>query len=196
MKTWDEYYPQTLSMETMLGNLVGHREFLAEVFRNPQTKILEVATGTGSMAFFGSWFGFDVTGIDINPEIIRRAQDLASRFKTETKFVVADTFSLPFTDEAFDTVFHQGLAEHFSDEEIVAMLTEQLRVAKRVVFSVPNYLYPTKDLGNERLMTKASWEKILSPFRVVRSEYYSPKLFPRFFLPRARIQYMAVIEKP
>lgn len=195
MRKWDEYYPSTLSIETFLGNLVGHREFLAEVFGGEGRRILEVATGTSTMSVLGAWFGFDMTSIDINPAIIERAKQLAERMKVKVDYQVADTFKLPFEGNSFDTAFHQGLLEHFGDEEIKRMLDEQLRVAKRVVISVPNYLYPAKDLGDERLLRKESWERILKGYRITKSVYYSPKLFPRFYLPRAKIQYMAVIEK-
>lgn len=195
MKKWDEYYPSELSIETFLGNLMGHREFLAEIFKGDQKRILEVATGTSTMSFFGSWFGFDVTSIDINPHIIERARLLANKMKVKVNYMEADTFDLPFADDTFDTVFHQGLMEHFTDDEIKRMITEQLRVAKRVVISIPNFLYPRRDLGNERLLRKEVWERLLKDFIIIKSVYYSPKIFPRFYLPRAKIQHMMVITK-
>jgi ubiquinone/menaquinone biosynthesis C-methylase UbiE len=182
-------------MHSFIGNLFGQRDFLAEVFKNTGEKILEIATGTSTMSLFGAWFGFDVTSVDINPIIIERAKKMADKMNTQVRYLEADTFHLPFKDNSFDTAFHQGLLEHFADEEIQKMLCEQLRVAQRVVISVPNFLYPKKDLGNERLLRKEQWEKILKDFHVEKSVYYSPKLFPRFYLPRAKIQYMAIITK-
>ncbi|MDD5606016.1 MAG: class I SAM-dependent methyltransferase [Patescibacteria group bacterium] len=196
MKQWDDYYPKELSIETFIGNLFGHREFLAEVFKHKGDKILEVATGTSTMSILGAWFGFDMTSIDINPKIVERARKVATAMGVKVRYQVADTFCLPFPDASFDTAFHQGLMEHFSDSDITRMLDEQLRVAKRVVISVPNFLYPQKDLGNERLLRKEAWERIFKNYKLLKSIYYSPKVFPRFYLPRAKIQYMAVITKP
>lgn len=196
MKEWDAYYPQELSINVFVGNLFGQRDFLSEVF-TPQggKNVLEVATGTSTMSIFGAWLGFTMTSIDINPTIIARAQALAEKLQLKINYQVADAFALPFPDNSFDTVFHQGLFEHFSDDDIRAMLDEQLRVARRVVFSVPNFLYPTRDLGNERLMRKEAWERILKGYKITRSVYYSPKIFPKFYIPRAKIQYMLVIAK-
>ena len=107
---------------------MGHREFLAEVFKGNQKRILEVATGTSTMSFFGSWFGFDVTSIDINPHIIERARLLANKMKVKVNYLEADTFDLPFADDTFDTAFHQGLMEHFTDDEIKRMLIELQKI--------------------------------------------------------------------
>ena len=52
--------------------------------------------------------------------------------------------------------------EHFDDAAIAALLNEQLRVADSVVFSVPSDHYPRQDVGNERLMSPAAWEQILT----------------------------------
>lgn len=195
MKEWNEYYSEELSIDTFLGNLLGHREFLAEVYKGEGKKVLEIATGTSTMSIFGAWFGFDVTGVDINPTIIERAKKLADKINVPVRYLEADTFKLPFKENTFDTAFHQGLLEHFTDEEIIKMTKEQLRVAKRVVFSVPNFLYPKKDLGNERLLRKETWERIFKDFHIEKSIYYSPKTFPRFYIPRAKIQYMMVITR-
>lgn len=146
------------------------------------------------MAIFLSWLGYSVTSVDIDPKVIDKARAEAARFNGRVDWTVADAFRLPFPDQSFDLAFHQGLFEHFSNEQIWQMLDEQLRVAKKVIFSVPNQYYPKKDFGNERLMSKKQWDNLLSRYRVVKSTNYSPKRFPKFYLPRVPIQYLAVIE--
>lgn len=193
---WNKYYQAPLSLEGLLGNLHGQKEFLVAIANLPATKLLEVGTGSGGMSIFFSWLGRDVTAIDIDPDVIAKAKTEAGRFNGHVSFEVADAFKLPYPDQSFDVVFHQGLFEHFSDDEIHQMINEQLRVARQVVFSVPNQYYPTKDYGNERLMSRAQWEAILAPYKIIRSEYYSPKRFPKWYLFRPNIQYLAIIEQP
>jgi hypothetical protein len=43
--------------------------------------------------------------------------------------------------------------EHFSDQEIFWLLREQIRVGKRVVFSVPSDHYPVREWGDERQLS-------------------------------------------
>ncbi len=193
---WHSYYEAEINLEGLIGNLYGQREFLAAIKKINPKNILEVGTGSGGMAIFLSWLGFDVTSIDVDPEVIRKAQAEAARWNSPAKFEVADTFSLPYHDQTFDLVFHQGLMEHFDDTSIHNMLNEQLRVSRQVIFSVPNSFYMRRDFGNERLMTQDQWEKILSPYKILISRNYSPKKFPKVYLPKAKIQYMALIEKP
>jgi ubiquinone/menaquinone biosynthesis C-methylase UbiE len=51
----------------------------------------------------------------------------------------ADMFNLPFRDDVFHAVIHQGVLEHFSNTRIIEALLEQKRVCKYyVIFDVPN----------------------------------------------------------
>ncbi len=178
-----------------MGNLYSQKDFLIEIINFRPSKILEVGTGSGGMSIFLGWLGLDITGIDIDPEVVAKAETEAAELHSSAKFEVADTFHLPYGDNTFDLIFHQGLMEHFSDSDIRRILAEQLRVARRVVLSVPNHWYPRRDFGDERLMDKHHWGKILSEFGVTKSYYYSPKRFPRPWLWRRPIQYLAVIER-
>ncbi len=193
--SWHKYYRAPLTLEGLLGNLYGQRDFLIEIVSSHPNKVLEVGTGSGGMSIFLSWLGISIVGIDIDPEVVNKAILEANQLHSPAKFEVADTFQLPYGENAFDLIFHQGLLEHFSDDDIRRMLTEQLRVARRVVLSVPNSWYPRKDFGDERLMSKHRWESILSSFNIVKSYYYCPKRFPRPWLWLKPVQYLAVIEK-
>jgi ubiquinone/menaquinone biosynthesis C-methylase UbiE len=196
MNTWHSYYSQ-LKVGEYLANLFGQRYFLERIDSEGQSLlILEVGTGTGSMSVFLSQRGHKLTAIDNDPEVLALAQVHADKFGGKAlTFLEADAFALPFPDQSFDVVFHQGLLEHFNDSDIRAMLTEQLRVARKVIFSVPNHLYPRRDFGNERLMTLAQWDKVLAGFKIIEAASYSLKWLPRPFIVRAKIQHLFVIEK-
>jgi 2-polyprenyl-3-methyl-5-hydroxy-6-metoxy-1,4-benzoquinol methylase len=196
MANWNQYYSTPLTLDGIIRNLYGQKDFLSAIYDSNAKTLLEVGVGSGAMSIFFSWVGLAVTGIDADAQVVQKVQAESARLNGRAKFEVADTFQLPYPDQSFDLIFHQGLLEHFSDEEIHRMLKEQLRVARRVAFSVPNRWYPRRDFGNERLMSRAQWENILHPYRVVKSGYYSLKFFPKWYLPRVPIQYMAIIEQP
>lgn len=193
--SWNEYYKKEFGVRDLFGNLYGQKEFADELaHQSCDSKFLEVGSGSGTFAIFLSWLGFKVVSIDLDAKVLEGARTNAQKFNAQVSFQVADTFKLPFVDNSFDVIFHQGLLEHFKDDDIRRMLDEQLRVAKRVIFSVPNNFYPRKDFGDERLMTKLAWENILNKYKIIKSQNYSLKRFPKFFIYRANIQYMAVIE--
>lgn len=71
---------------------------LADV--RPGTRALDLACGTGDIAFELAERGASVVGLDITPRMIElaRARDRAARF------LVGDMMSLPFADNTFDIV--------------------------------------------------------------------------------------------
>lgn len=71
---------------------------LADV--RPGTRALDLACGTGDIAFELAERGASVVGLDITPRMIElaRARDPAARF------LVGDMMSLPFADNTFDIV--------------------------------------------------------------------------------------------
>jgi len=191
MSGWSDYYGQETDIDLYIRNLYGQRQFLAAIVQSGGKKILEVGSGTGTMSIFLSQLSLDVTTLDNDPQVLGLAKINQEKFGGKNQLVEGDAFHLPFPDNSFDIVFHQGLLEHFSDDQIQELLKEQLRVAPAVLLSVPNQHYPKKDFGNERLLAKSEWEKILRPYRIEWSRNYSLKIFPKWYLPRVPIQYMA-----
>ncbi|MEW6624613.1 MAG: class I SAM-dependent methyltransferase [Bacillota bacterium] len=48
-----------------------------------------------------------------------------------------DLFNIPYPDNAFDVIFSSGVMEHYSEDEILKGIKEQLRCAEYVVVDVP-----------------------------------------------------------
>lgn len=193
--SWSNYYKKIPNIEKFIGNLYGQKEFIQKIVSLNPKKILEVGGGSATMSIFLSYLGIDVTAIDIDKKLLKKQEKITKRYNAKINIQYADAFKLPYKKNEFDLVFHQGLLEHFSDKDIYRLLDENLRVAPVVVFSVPNNFYPKKDFGDEHLMSKTYWEKILRDYNLVYSVNYSKKIFPKFYLPRAKIHYMAVIKR-
>jgi len=172
-ESWNEFYRDVdADPVPFLGELTVHKEFLAAILRCRPRTALEVGCGTGRFSVFLSHIGIDVTAIDNDEGVLERAQRISKALHGSVKFAKADAARLPLADDAFDVCFHQGLLEHFSDDQIAAFLREQLRVAKAVVFSVPGRCYPTQEFGNERLLSRRQWLRILSGFNVAKCRSY------------------------
>lgn len=172
---WNEIYSKNVTLREFIDHIYSHRTFLNAIFTEKCKKLLEIGVGSGSMSIFLSYFSFQITCIDNNNEVIKVAKQNNKILNGTLEIIKADAFPLPFSDNSFDLVFHQGFLEHFSDRDIYNLITEQLRIAPIVVFSVPTRYYLSKRLG-ERLLTKKQWESILSNFKIVESSYYgSPR---------------------
>ncbi|MBA7670721.1 2-methoxy-6-polyprenyl-1,4-benzoquinol methylase [subsurface metagenome] len=170
---WEQYYKdRPLSLEGYINNIWEHKPLLIEVASSGRN-ILEVATGTGNLSIFLSHLGYNVVSLDKDDSVLKIAQHNNANFKGRVTFKKADAFNLPFNDDGFDVCFSQGFFEHFADDDIRKLLKEQLRVSKKALFSVPSFWYPKRDFGDERLMKKEDWLRILSEFKLEKASYYS-----------------------
>jgi len=67
-------------------------------------ELLDVACGSGQLALLAARDGVKVTGIDIAPNLIQRAQARAKAEGLNATFMEADAECLPFEDASFDLV--------------------------------------------------------------------------------------------
>lgn len=84
-----------------------------------RARVLEVGCGPGHLAIRLAQRGFDVTGIDLDPAMIRRALINANRIdrsnSTRPEFQVGDVADLPFPDASFDIVVSTLSMHHWAD---------------------------------------------------------------------------------
>ncbi len=104
------------------------------------TTVLDVGTGTGLFAEAFRKQGLQVTGVDVNPEMLK----IARRKVRGATFKLAEAENLPAGDASFDLVF-LGLVLHEADDPARA-LREAHRVAKQRVV-VLEYPYIAEELG-------------------------------------------------
>ena len=67
-------------------------------------QLLDVACGSGQLALWAARDGVQVTGVDIAPNNIQRAQARAKAEGLNARFLEADAEDLPFEDGSFDVV--------------------------------------------------------------------------------------------
>lgn len=92
----------------------------------PRATILDLGCGPGTDARFFSDAGYEVTGIDVSPEMIREAQ----RHAPKARFVVMDMRHLTLPNLAFDGVWANATLHHVPKGEIRDVLTAIARSLK------------------------------------------------------------------
>ncbi len=148
-------------------------------------KLLDVGCGTGHWSAFFSDHGFEVTGVDLAPEMIAVAGNKRIPHAT---FQVADGEALPFRDNRFDVVVSITTLEFVSDVESV--VREMARCARqpggRLLVGILNSLATlnierrnagAKPYADARLFTPAEVKQILMPYGkpIVKTAGFVPR---------------------
>ncbi len=92
-------------------------------------RVLDVATGTGDVAFEIRGAGArEVTGLDFSPEMIAAAEAKARARDSDITFLIGDAMALPFPDNVFDAcTVSFGLRNMPDYQAAIAEMTRVLR---------------------------------------------------------------------
>ncbi|MCD1259951.1 class I SAM-dependent methyltransferase [Paenibacillus athensensis] len=100
----------------------GFKETLQQLEQFPLpagARVLEVGCGTGRTACLLAQRGFQVTALDIRPEMIAKGRIRAQAAGVQVAFVEGDACMLPFAPESFDVVLVESVT-NFTEAERAA----------------------------------------------------------------------------
>ena len=103
----------------------------------PPARILEVGCGYEFSAIYLKEAGYDVVGIDNNPELVDRTQKCGEFFQTKVSIEWADALDLGRLYRRFDLAFSLGVIEHFGREQAIDILKEKTK-CERYVMAMPS----------------------------------------------------------
>jgi len=158
-------WPEYLSKESLFTNAVRLRYLIwtIERYLPHGSRLLEVGFGSGATAVLLADLGYRVTALDIDEVLVNRVRSRYADWIRSGRLEVrqADMLALPWQQQDFDLAYHQGVLEHFPDEQIVQALREQARVARWVIFDVPNHRLMVRPFGDERLLPPLHWRQLI-----------------------------------
>ncbi len=82
-----------------------------------QIRILEVGTGPGFFAILMAEAGYQVTAIDLTPEMLKEARENAGDLASHIDFIEMNAQQLKFSDERFDVILSRNLTWNLPDPE-------------------------------------------------------------------------------
>ena len=111
------------------ASIDGVRRLLGD---RTEGRILDAGTGRGDMPLAFARRGWTTTALDSNPDVLVIARRETAR-APGIEVVDEDARTLPFEDDAFDVSHCSLLVHHLDPPEVVAVLRELRRVARRGV---------------------------------------------------------------
>lgn len=108
------------------------RKMLLELCKGK--KVLDIGGGTGRTAFALQKRGYDVTVLDMDPDLV----EYGKKHHKGVKFVYGDARNIPLK-EKFDEVILEHIIEHIKDQEkVISEVRKVLKKGGRLIISTPN----------------------------------------------------------
>lgn len=104
-------------------------EIKKQLPQDKNLRILDVGCGAGFFSVLLAKEGYQVTGVDLTPDMVENARTLAAEEKTDCEFLVMDAENLRFADESFDVVISRNLTWTLPD--VKSDYREWVRVLKK-----------------------------------------------------------------
>ena len=194
-KHWENFWTEKKDPDQIYDNSGRTPAALKEIMPDLKGKwILEVGAGTGRDSFTFAEDGAKVIVLDYADAAMDIVKALNNQNEAQVIPVQGDAFELPFADNTFDMVFHQGLLEHFRDPS--GIVKENLRVLKPggiAIIDVPQrwHIYTViKHIlialnkwfaGWETEFSLGQLEKYLKKFGFKPIGYYGDWMYPSLF---------------
>ncbi|HEY0244298.1 MAG TPA: class I SAM-dependent methyltransferase [Mucilaginibacter sp.] len=131
---------------------------------NDCKKVLDVGCGGGRNLFYFLQHGYEVFGVDPNPQAVAAVKELSATLAPNNRqenFTVVTAEELPYTDATFDLVISSAVL-HFALNEthFDAMLRSMLRVLKPGGYFFARL---ASDIGIEKLVKHSGHSRYLLP---------------------------------
>ena len=110
--------------------------------------VLDVGAGSGELLRATALWAREtkrrahLTGLEINARSARAILEESKMYAAEISSVRGDALCLPFAENKFDYVICSLFTHHFVDEDVVRILKEMSRVARRKLFVIDLHRHP------------------------------------------------------
>lgn len=155
------------SLENYISDKINNKGVLISLIKkySHKNKIIECGSGTGILSTYFTSVGYDVVSIDIDSNMLELSRKIAFEYASSNKpkFENKSIFELDYNVNEFDVAFSNGVLEHFSDEEIINTLKQQMNIANYVIFGIPTTYFDMEEAmyGNERYLPFSYWRDLI-----------------------------------
>lgn len=169
MNEWPEFYKQRVNSPSYFEYFCKkYKVFLKEIIKhtpNYTYGIGEFGCGIGTTSkYLLAKSKHKQHLLDNNERMLEMAkQNLSNHTTNQCSYSCQDITKKP-QHGRYDLIHSHGVLEHFSDSDIINILTKQASLTDVIIHYVPTNGYTNPSFGDERLMPVERWADILSDF--------------------------------
>jgi ubiquinone/menaquinone biosynthesis C-methylase UbiE len=159
MRTAQQFYKELGADGLALRKKPEHTrlelKYLKKILKKKQ-KILDLACGYGRFTIPLAKGGYDIEGLDLSPNLLKKAKNDAKRSKIPIKFIEGNMTKLPYNEKSFDAIICMWSAfiELTKEEDQIKALKEMLRVLNERGFAFIEIPAPQKVFRNLKTKRK------------------------------------------
>ena len=125
-------------------------------------RVLDVGCGAAIFSSLLAHHGYDVTGIDEDPDIVQYAREMIEYLRSPARVEQATASDLRPYHGRFDLVYSLGVVEHADADGTVELLREQFRCAPIVAAAVPSrHTHYAAPITDERLYSHRQFARLI-----------------------------------
>lgn len=172
---WGELYQKDVdkkggNLPYVLGKINKKKKLINLIKKYTNKSVIECGSGTSVVSIYLASLGYEVTAVDIEDDVIRLSKELAKDYyntledcNPKLNFEKKSIFKLGYPKDSFDVAFSNGVLEHFTDDEIIEIIKQQLFTAKITIVGIPTKYFSPKEAkyGNERVLEISNWKKLI-----------------------------------
>jgi hypothetical protein len=186
---WDEWLNE--KRFTLFRSAIIQEQFIQCIIDHTPKNgtILEAGFGFGTTTELLRDLDFKITGFDL--EQIAVEQTSLRYPHLQNKLYVGNILDEQCYTHQYDSIIHQGVLEHFNDQDILSILQIQSHKCNKIIFDVPNCLREnTEDEGDgTRFETPQFWESILKTAGLEYKRYGRIYDYGNDMLPKQLLKY-------
>lgn len=120
-----------------------HKRIIGSFLYPSNKLVLDVGVGTGRFAIWLVDQGFEIIGIDLSREMLKKAKRKAQILHKDLELVLADASFLPFRTELFDSCICVNVINHISGvSKFLKNVREIIKPEGFFIFNFPNLQSP------------------------------------------------------
>ncbi len=172
---WGELYQKDVdkkggNLPYVLGKINKKKKLINLIKKYADKSVIECGSGTSVVSIYLASLEYETTAVDIEDDVIRLSKQLAKAYyntledcNPKLNFEKKSIFKLGYPRDSFDVAFSNGVLEHFTDDEIIEIIKQQLFTAKITIVGIPTKYFSSKEAkyGNERVLELSYWRRLI-----------------------------------